>query len=184
VEMKKVYLIHGWNGFPNNHWFPWLKKELEKLNFKVESLEMPNSKHPKLKEWLNHLNKSIEPNKDTYLVGHSLGCITIVRYLESLPENVKIKGCIFVAGFSFLNYKEIKEFYEKNPDINKIKRHCKNFVNIYSDNDEDISIEQSESFANLIKAKKVLEKEKGHFCLNDSVDKLPSVLNTIKVMSR
>src|SRR3989344_1025876 len=152
--MKKVYLIHGWNGFPNNHWFPWLKKELEKLNFKVESLEMPNSKHPKLKEWLNHLNKSIEPNKDTYLVGHSLGCITIVRYLESLPENVKIKGCIFVAGFSFLNYKEIKEFYEKNPDIN------------------------------IIKAKKVLEKEKGHFCLNDSVDKLPSVLNTIKVMSR
>lgn len=180
--MKKVYLIHGWDGFPTNHWFPWLKKELEKLNFKVESLKMPNSKRPKLNEWLEHLNKSIEPSKDTYLVGHSLSCITIVRYLESLPKNKKIDDCVFVARFSFLDIEEIKEFYKKDFDLNKIKEHCNKFVNIYSDNDEDVPIKQSEYFADLLEAKKILEKGKGHFCLEEGVDTLPNALEAVKEM--
>ena len=28
-------MVHGWDGNPNNHWFPWLKKELEKRGFEV-----------------------------------------------------------------------------------------------------------------------------------------------------
>ena len=27
--MKKVFIIHGWEGYPEEGWFPWLKKELE-----------------------------------------------------------------------------------------------------------------------------------------------------------
>ena len=33
--MKKAYLVHGWDGTPDNWWFPWLTHELEKLNFKL-----------------------------------------------------------------------------------------------------------------------------------------------------
>ncbi len=182
--MKRVFLIHGWEGSPKEHWFPWLKKELEKLDFKVKSLDMPNSNYPKLSEWLNHIKKSVtSPDKDTYFVGHSLGCITIVRYLELLPNEAKIGGCVLVAGFSFLKDKEMKEFYKKDFDIVKIRKHCDKFVNIYSDNDEDISLKESKSFAKLLKAKKVLEKGKGHFCLDEGVDKLPNVLKAIKEMN-
>lgn len=176
-------MVHGWDGFSENHWFPWLKKELEKLNFKVKSLDMPNPKRPKLNEWLNLLKKTIVPNMDTYLVGHSLGCITIVRYLESLSDNVKIGGCVFVAGFSFLEYEEIREFYKRDFDINKIRKHCDRFINIYSDNDEDIPLEKSEEFAKLLHAKKILERSKGHFTLESGVNKLPIVLKAIKEMS-
>jgi predicted alpha/beta hydrolase family esterase len=28
--MKKALLLHGWGGKSDNHWFPWLKKELNK----------------------------------------------------------------------------------------------------------------------------------------------------------
>jgi len=32
---KRVFLIHGWEGSPEEGWRPWLKKELEKRGFKV-----------------------------------------------------------------------------------------------------------------------------------------------------
>ena len=31
--MKRVYIIHGWEGYPEEGWFPWLKKELEDRGF-------------------------------------------------------------------------------------------------------------------------------------------------------
>jgi hypothetical protein len=50
--MKRVILIHGWDGFPNNCWFPWLKKELEDKDFEVIVPAMPNPEHPKVKPWV------------------------------------------------------------------------------------------------------------------------------------
>jgi predicted alpha/beta hydrolase family esterase len=26
---ERVFIIHGWEGYPEEGWFPWLKKELE-----------------------------------------------------------------------------------------------------------------------------------------------------------
>jgi hypothetical protein len=30
ISAKRVFIIHGWEGYPEEGWFPWLKKELEK----------------------------------------------------------------------------------------------------------------------------------------------------------
>ena len=27
--MRRVFIIHGWGGYPEEGWFPWLKKELK-----------------------------------------------------------------------------------------------------------------------------------------------------------
>ena len=32
--MKRVFIIHGWDGYPEEGWFPWLKEELEKEDLK------------------------------------------------------------------------------------------------------------------------------------------------------
>lgn len=33
--VKRVVIAHGWDGHPNEIWFPWLKAELEKREFEV-----------------------------------------------------------------------------------------------------------------------------------------------------
>jgi len=61
---------------------------------------MSSSDEPRINIWTPFLKKIVNnPDQDTYLVGHSMGCQAIARYLESLPEGVKLGGVVFVAGF-------------------------------------------------------------------------------------
>ncbi len=99
--MKKVIIVHCWEGNPDYCWYPNTKEELEKRGYEVVVPEMPETNMPKFNKWLQKLKEVIgEPNESLYLVGHSLGCITILKYLESLKENQKIGGAILVAGFT------------------------------------------------------------------------------------
>ena len=82
---KRVFLIHGWDGKPTGNWFPYLSLELKANGFEVNAPQMPNAAHPKVSEWISFLKEYVgKPDKDTYFVGHSLGCIAIARYLETL----------------------------------------------------------------------------------------------------
>ena len=33
---KRVFIVHGWDGYPEEVWFPWLKKELEAKGFEAQ----------------------------------------------------------------------------------------------------------------------------------------------------
>jgi len=95
---KRVFVIHGWDGSPQNCWFPWLKNELKKKGFVVQVLSMPHPENPTITDWVNHLADAVgEPDKNTYFVGHSIGCQTILRYIEQLQK--PIGGVVCVAGF-------------------------------------------------------------------------------------
>ena len=98
--MKKVVLVHGWGGTPDEGWFPWLKGELEAKGFEVAAPQLPNTDEPRIAAWVPSLAAAAgEVGEETYFVGHSMGCQTILRYLETLPEGAKVGGAIFVAGF-------------------------------------------------------------------------------------
>ena len=181
--MKKAYLVHGWDGTPDNWWFPWLIHELEKLDFKVISLNMPDSKIPRMKTWLSHAAKEIHSDKDTIFIGHSIGCQTIMRHLAN--TNQKAKACFFVAGWFTLDLhldteesKEIaKPWLENNIDFNKLKNNCSKFTVFLSRDDPVVPLkENKELFEKNLNAKIIIEKDKGHY---DSNMIIPSLLNEI-----
>ncbi len=181
---KRVFLIHGWDGKPDNHWFPWLTWELKARGFEVHSLTMPHADTPKVSEWIAEMKNIVgHPNKDTFFVGHSLGCIAIVRYLAQLPKTARVGGCVFVAGFSSdLGIPEISEFVSLPFDMEKVKSHCSKFVNIFSDNDEYVPMVKSLEFQKALGAKGTLERGKGHFTKSQGVDALPSVFKVLMDM--
>ncbi|MBI4599005.1 alpha/beta hydrolase, partial [Candidatus Uhrbacteria bacterium] len=82
--MKKVFIIHGFEGSPNGGWRPWLMAELEKQEIYACALSMPMPENPVCDEWVGEISRHIERNSDDkiYLVGHSLGVPAILRYLE------------------------------------------------------------------------------------------------------
>ncbi|MDO8593899.1 MAG: alpha/beta hydrolase [bacterium] len=183
--MKRAFLIHGWDGTPSNHWFPYLSLELKANGFDVSAPQMPNAAEPKVKEWLSFLKDYVgKPDADTYFVGHSLGCITIARYLETLSPKAKIGGCVFVAGFSGrLEIPEIREFYELPFNPEKAKAHCDKFVMLFSDNDPFVPMEKSLEMAKQVGAKTILERGKGHFTARDGVTALPNALSALLKMA-
>jgi len=183
--MKRVFLIHGWQGRPDNHFFPYLTWELRANGFEVSAPQMPHADKPQVSDWLNFLRDYVgKPDKDTYFVGHSLGCITIARYLEALPPKQKVGGAVFVAGFSGrLNIPEIASFYHVPFDPEKAKLHTNKFVMIFSENDTRVPMEKSLEMAKELGAKTILEKGKGHFCAEDGVTSLPSALSALLKMS-
>jgi len=186
---KRVFIIHGWGGYPEEGCFPWLKKELEQRGFTVFNPAMPEPLNPKIDVWVSFLRKQVGiPDKDTILFGHSIGAQTILRYLESLNENEKIGGAVFLAGWVHLTDEAIetdedskiaKPWLEIPLNWDKIKSHSEKFVGIFSDNDSLVPIADSELFKNKLGAKIIIENKKGHFSGSDGIKESPSALETV-----
>lgn len=125
--MRKIYIVHRWEGSSQDDWRPWLKIELEKRGNEVVVLDMPDTEVPVIEKWVGKLSEVVgTPNPDTYLIGHSIGCQTILRYLETI--DTKIGGVLFVAGWFNLENLESEEIVEiakpwiETPiDVEKIK---------------------------------------------------------------
>ena len=183
--MKRCVIVHCWEGYPGYCWYPWLKAKLEEKGFEVIIPEMPNTKNPVLSEWLPFLYEVIgKPDPELYLVGHSLGCITILRYLESLKTSVKIAGVVMVAGFTDnLGFKELESFFTKKINFEKIKNKSDKFVAIHSDNDPYVPLENGKVFKEKLDAKLIIKHNKKHFSgeieNEESCTKLPDVIKNI-----
>lgn len=188
--MKKVYLVHGWGGSDSSEgWFGWLKKKLKEKGVKVMSFNMPNTDKPKIEEWVGFLEKNVkEIDKETYFIGHSVGCQAILRFLEELPGNSKVGGCVFVAPWMELNESTIEEegeevieiaklWVETPIDFNKVKEHCKNFLSIFSDNDPYVPLGNKKLFEKSLNSKIFVLHGKEHF---NEVLEIPEILDFFK----
>ncbi len=189
--MKRAIIIHCWEGYPEYCWYPWVKAKLEALGFLVDVPAFPDTKNPKLSEWLAMLKKNAgQPDEDLYLIGHSLGCIAIMRYLESLSDNQKIGGVIFVAGFTEnVGYDEIETFFETPVDLKKIKERVKNgFVAIHSDDDPYVDLKYADIFKEKLGAEIIIKHNAKHFSGaiegEDSCTELPDVVASVEKLLR
>jgi predicted alpha/beta hydrolase family esterase len=183
---NRVFIIHGWDGNPTEAWKGWLKDQLEQKKYHVVAPSLPNAENPVVADWLAKIQKTVgKPDKKTFLVGHSLGCLAILKYIESLDEKDKIGGCILVAGFiDGVKDPSLKEWMENKIDVAKVRKICKKIVAISSDNDPLITNEQTKHMVDSLKAKFILERRKRHLGEDDQIYQLPSVLNAVLEMSR
>jgi predicted alpha/beta hydrolase family esterase/uncharacterized LabA/DUF88 family protein len=140
-KQKRVVIVHRWSGGPDDDWRPWLKDELEKRGHEVLIPEMPDTEVPVIEKWVNHLSSVVgKPDSDTYFIGHSIGCQTILRYLETV--DTPVGGAVFVAGWFDLKNLEDKEtediarpWVETPINIKKVKSVLPKSSLIISDND-------------------------------------------------
>lgn len=187
--MKRIFIVHGWGGSPENDWIPWAKTELEKLGHEVHVLSMPSPEHPKLDEWITHLHKEITSvDENTILIGHSMGCRTILGFLEELPEGQKADKVILVAGWvnlspAAIEDEEAKEIYQawikRNTDYENVKSHANSFIALFSDNDPYVPFEEnSKTYIEKLGAKIIMVPNMGHFSKDTGVE-LPILIDLI-----
>ena len=196
MAQNKVFIIHGWDGYPEEGWFPWLKTSLEKAGSAVFIPAMPDTEKPTIDAWVNFLAMAVgQPDLNTFFVGHSIGCQAILRYLAGLPAGVKVGGAILVAPWMKLDQATIEEegeeavaiarpWIETPIDFSKVNTHLNAVTVIFSDNDPFVPLDQAEFFRLELKAKVIIEKNKGHFSGSDNVKVLPSALKELAELEK
>ncbi len=188
--MKKIIIVHCWSGSPEYCWYPYVKSELEKNGFEVVVPAMPDTDEPNLAKWLPKLKEVAgDVDENTYFIGHSAGCITIMRYLETLPDEKKIGGVVFVAGFTDdLGFKELKNFFTTAIDFEKIKSQARGFVDIVSDDDPFVPLDRADTLKEKLGADIIEKHNMKHFSgavdEEESCLELPEVVDSILKLSR
>jgi len=96
---KRVFIVHGFASWPEDCWFPWLRRELENRGFSVFLPEMPEPRNPDIERWVAVVSRIVkEPDADTFFVGHSLGVYIILKYIQTLAPDKKVGGVVAVGG--------------------------------------------------------------------------------------
>ena len=183
--MKRAIIVHCWGGSSEYAWYKWVGAELEKKGYQVTIPDMPDPDPPKLATWLPHLQKIIgTPDDELVLIGHSIGTVTIMRYLESL-EGGQIGKAILVAGFTDqLGFRELENFFETPLDFSKIKpKAAHGFVAIQSDDDPYVSEQYGTRLQEELGARLVIKHGAKHMSgpvdREDTCAELPEVISAV-----
>lgn len=181
--MKKVFIIHGFQGSPNGGWRPWLMGELSKSNTYACALAMPNPSNPVCAEWVDEITRNVKINNtdEIYLVGHSLGVPAILRYLEITPE--KITGAILVSGPSEKNNNQkLDSFLEKPFNFSVIRSKAARFHIIHGDNDPNVPLSDAEFLSKELECELTIVPHGGHLNGSSGWIALPQALEALDKM--
>jgi uncharacterized protein len=183
--LVNIFIFHGTEGYPEENWFPWLKKELEKEGHKVFVPQFPSPpKIPaKINEWFDVLkNYENYIDENTILIGHSLGGVFNLRVLEQLKH--KVKAAFFIGtpiGIrQILNYDRDNDFSGFSFDWKNIINKTTNFIVFQSDNDPYVSLGNGEELAKKLNTQLNFVPNAGHFNEKAGYLKFDLLLNKIK----
>lgn len=183
--MKKVFMIHGLEGAPNGGWRPWLMSELQKIEIYACSLSMPHESNPQCTEWVDEITRHIEKdsNDEYYLVGHSLGVPTILRYLEQAPQWVKISGSVLISGPSKkIELEKIAHFLDKPFNFEVIKNKCDKFSIIHGDDDPVVPLDHAGFLSEQLGSDLVIVHGGKHLNGSAGFTQLPECLQELQTM--
>lgn len=181
--MKKVFMIHGFEGEPNGGWRPWLMRELAKKDIWACALPMPTPDKPQKDEWVKTVTDAVgNPNEEIFLVGHSLGVPTILRYLETLDKNKKIGGAVLVSGpaFEIKKHGYVNKFLDTPFNFEHIKNVCKSFVVVHGDNDPNVPFSDAEYLSKNLSCSLISIPNGGHLAGHDGFYELPQLLEALE----
>jgi len=181
--MITVFIFHGTAGYPEENWFPWLKRNLEALGCKVVVPQFPTPKNQSPENWFNVFEKYKKDfTPDTILIGHSLGGTFLLRLLEK--SDIKIKASFLVAApigvQPIKNYLTDKPFLDQPFNWKKIKEHCQKFFVFHSDNDHFVPLGNGEQLAKNLGTKLIFISGCGHFNKAAGFDKFKLLLEKIE----
>lgn len=148
---------------------------------------MPNPKTPTIGAHVPFLKKTVGTlTNDTVLVGHSIGCQTILWYLEQCSDSEQAGGVVFVApwlrltGLETAEERTIAESWLTTPiDFAKVRAHTGKVITFFSDNDPFVPAENHQRFHEFLNAEVHIVHAAGHMTEDDGWTTAPAVLESV-----
>ena len=175
----KIFIIHGYQSSPEQHWFPWLAKKIEQMGSQFEIVHLQGSDQPDFATWRQNLEAQVHPlNEQTIIVAHSLGCISVLDYLSEALNGRLIKAIFMVAGFNekLTALPELNQFVQQAKLNDALLRfRIQQRYSLFSCNDPFVPAPLSIRFGQLLNAQMIEVKKAGHFMQSDGLSEFPQL---------
>jgi len=180
ILMLAMIIPGNGNSLMSEIWYPYVKRELEKLGFRVIAKEMPDPDIAHEKYWIPFIEKQIIENRrdkaeEVILIGHSSGAVAILRYLESH----KVTGAVLI-GACYTDLGDSKEresgYYSRPWNWNKIKQNFE-WITVFASTDDDfIPIDEPKHIRDKLQADYFEFNDRGHFM----DEEFPEILEVVR----
>jgi len=172
----KVMIIPG-NAGPNisNHWYPYVKRELEKLGFTVIAENMPDPVLARANYWVPFIEQKVAGDEDIILIGHSSGTVASFKY----AEKHKIKGMVIVGAYHTdlgLDDEKQSGYFDKPFEWEKIKNNSQWIIQFAAVDDSVIPISEARYVAKKLSSEYHEYPDKGHYLHEET----PEIIEEIK----
>lgn len=179
MVVKAIFIPGNGGGGPNDNWFPYLKKELEKLKVKVIASEFPDSQLARESYWIPFLKNDLKADEESILIGHSSGAIAAMRF----AENNKLLGSVLVGGYYTdlgMDTEKLSGYFDRPWNWEAIKKNQKWIIQFSSPNDPWIPIEEPRHVHEKLNTDYYELESQGHFGGDYEKLEFPELLEAVK----
>lgn len=165
TQIRNILILHGWESNPREHWYLRAKEKLQKEGYNVYVPEMPGAYFPKKENWVE---KIVEYNLDETwaVIGHSLGGVALLRYLENTETKIG-KAILIAVPYDQMNFNPIANFFFPEMNFSKIQNKANKFIILNEDEDPVVPLEHGEKYHSHLKSKFIVKKGCLHFDIID-----------------
>jgi predicted alpha/beta hydrolase family esterase len=178
-KMKVIFIPGNGGGGPNDNWFPYLKKELEKLGVTVIASEFPDNIIARESYWIPFLKNQLQTDEQTVLVGHSSGAIAAMRFAETH----QLLGSVLVGAYHSdlgLPMEKQSGYFNRPWNWESIIQNQKWIIQFASLNDPWIPIEEARFVRDKLKTDYHEFIDQGHFGGDTNKLVFPELLDALK----
>lgn len=182
TTQKRAVIFHGYGASPADHWFGWLAERLEADGIPTAVPAFPHPMDPDPERWEDEVRAALgTPDERSIVIAHSLGCVTVLRYLRSLRGSWRLGTLILVSGFvdRLPALPDLDAYVAEGCDVTGLSAHIGRLVVIRSDDDPFVPTALTDRLADLLGAPVRVVPDAGHFLASDGVAELPAVREAI-----
>ena len=194
MGQKRAFIFHGYQGYPNEAWQPWLKSELEGKGYRVALPAMPHPDSPAVDEWIRFIGDLVgSPDEATVLIAHSMGGFATLLYLDRLGASGGSVGKTLLIATGYpagLTTDEadlrsggdpvLRSWLTQKVDRESVRKAAGQCTVILSDDDPYIPVDEAKAaFEVNLGARIVLEHGLGHMNEDSHITELPSALAAV-----
>ncbi|MFZ2966049.1 MAG: alpha/beta hydrolase [Leuconostoc falkenbergense] len=176
--MEKLFLIDGYGGSPKVNWLDWVGQNLEN-KFQINKIFIDKPDVAEVQKFDNALVSQIDEVESSYFISHSLGCVTLLRYL--IKTKKVPKGIILVSPFDqqVTGFEMFDEFFI-HASLELLNLDSNKSIIFSSMNDPIIPFRYSQKVAERLQIPFILFPTGAHFRASDGVVKFPEILTYIQ----
>lgn len=171
----RIVVVHGLGATAGSHWFGALQERYTPYGIEVVVPDLPDSQAPDLDTWLSRLAEVVGTiDEHTVLVGHSLGCVSILQHLAARDDDWRLGGLALVAGFveQVPGIPEVDHFVARETDPAGVAARTARRVVLSADDDPVVPRRLTEDLARVLDADLTVVDGAGHFLARGGFDRL------------